>query len=139
MSDSWKYHIILTLFERTGLGIGREVETSWKKLLEKVKIHKKAIYAKTFSLTKKSLMAKDSRRNSARLDTHIDPNAPIFTIFMVLGWDRKHIIPSKFQNCIKIVLIDRFRWSFFLNWFKLNVDLREIGLKFLSAKLSELD
>ena len=37
---------ILTLFERTR--IGRVVERSWKKSLEKVKNHKKAIYAKTF-------------------------------------------------------------------------------------------
>ena len=47
----------LSLFERTGTGIGKEVEMSWKKSLKKVKIHKKAIYAKIFSFTKKSLMA----------------------------------------------------------------------------------
>ena len=48
--------IFLPLFERIGPGIGQDVETSWKKSLKKVKIHKKAIYAKTFSFTKKSLM-----------------------------------------------------------------------------------
>ena len=34
---------ILTLFERAGPKIGKEVEMSWKKWLKKVKIHKKAI------------------------------------------------------------------------------------------------
>ena len=43
----------LPLFERTGPGIGKEVETSWKKSLEKVKIHKKAIYAKNSQFYKK--------------------------------------------------------------------------------------
>ena len=48
---------ILTLFERAGPGIGKEVEMSWKKSLKKVKIHKKAIYAKKIIFTKKSVMA----------------------------------------------------------------------------------